>query len=58
MLLAVDTAQYHGHDVAAQLQSCVFPVRWAVYLALVFVIMYFGAYGATYAATQFIYFQF
>ncbi len=58
VLLAVDTAQYHGHDVAAQLQSCVFPVRWAVYLALVFVIMYFGAYGATYAATQFIYFQF
>ncbi|HIT68298.1 MAG TPA: hypothetical protein IAC36_00120, partial [Candidatus Aphodomonas merdavium] len=58
VLFAVDLAQYHGHDVAARVQSCVFPVRWAVYLVLVFVIMYFGAYGATYAATQFIYFQF
>ncbi len=34
------------------------PVRWAAYLALLFVLIVFGVYGSLYASTQFIYFQF
>lgn len=32
--------------------------RWIVYYVLIFSVIIFGAYGATYSASQFIYFQF
>ena len=34
------------------------PARWGVYLTLLFWILVYGIYGADYAQTQFIYFQF
>lgn len=34
------------------------PARWGVYLTLLFSILVYGIYGADYAQTQFIYFQF
>ena len=58
VLAAADALMARGVDVPDKLQATAFPVRWAVYLALVFVIIVFGAYGNSYTATQFIYFQF
>lgn len=57
-LFAVDGAGFRGKDVAAWLQARPLPVRWAVYLLLVFALIVFGAYGNSYASTQFLYFQF
>ena len=37
---------------------CWLPIRWALYLSMLFVILIFGIYGPGYAASQFIYFQF
>ena len=58
VLAAADALMARGVDVPDKLQATAFPVRWAIYLALVFVIIVFGAYGNSYTATQFIYFQF
>ena len=58
VLMAVDALMARGVNVPEKLQASAFPVRWVVYLALLFVLIVFGVYGSLYASTQFIYFQF
>ena len=58
VLMLVDALMARGVNVPEKLQASAFPVRWAVYLALLFVLIVFGVYGSLYASTQFIYFQF
>ena len=45
-------------DVLAGLERQALPVRWAVYLALMFAVIIFGVYGPNYDAAAFIYFEF
>lgn len=39
-------------------EKAIFPIRWAVYLILLFAVLIFGIYGPEFEASQFIYFQF
>ena len=45
-------------ELADALEKTHFPVRWAVYLVLIFAVLIFGIYGPDFDASQFIYFQF
>ena len=45
-------------SVLAGLERQALPVRWAVYLALMFAVIIFGVYGPNYDAAAFIYFEF
>ena len=45
-------------DVLAALERQALPLRWAVYLLLLFAILIFGVYGPEYDAAAFIYFEF
>lgn len=44
-------------DLYVFIQNCPLPVRWAVYMTGIFIIILFGVYG-TLSANSFIYFQF
>ncbi len=57
-LLVTDALMARGVNVPAKIQQAVFPVRWVVYLALLFAILIFGVYGSLFTSTQFLYFQF
>lgn len=39
-------------------EKMIFPIRWTVYLFLLFAVLIFGIYGPEFQASQFIYFQF
>lgn len=57
-LLVTDALMARGVNVPAKIQQAAFPVRWVVYLALLFAILIFGVYGSLFTSTQFLYFQF
>ncbi len=56
-LAAVDLVQ-ERRSVWRLVEDRALPVRWAVYLALIFAILIFGVYGPGYDASSFIYFAF
>lgn len=45
-------------ELADTIEKAWLPVRWTVYLVLIFVVLIFGIYGPDFDASQFIYFQF
>lgn len=45
-------------EAAEGIEKMVFPIRWTVYLILIFAVLIFGIYGPGFEASQFIYFQF
>ncbi|MCD8375662.1 MAG: MBOAT family protein [Oscillospiraceae bacterium] len=53
-----DLYREHRGSPMPVLMSMPLPVRWAVYLAGLFVVLIFGVYGPGYSEIQFIYFQF
>lgn len=57
VLLARDLAAERT-DVTAALERQDLPLRWCVYLLLVFAVLIFGVYGPDYDAAAFIYFEF
>lgn len=58
VLAAMSIIRYRGISPITWLSKQNFWFRWVVYYILIFSIIVFGAYGATYNASQFIYFQF
>lgn len=54
-LLAVEAAEAAGHSVRRWVAGQNLPFRWAVYLALIFMVLIFGIYGPNYDAAEFIY---
>lgn len=55
VLFAVDLLKEKKIDVAGKIDGLILPVRWAVYLSAVVVILMFGAYGDPYTAVPFLY---
>ncbi|MCI2047803.1 MAG: hypothetical protein LKJ90_08820 [Faecalibacterium sp.] len=58
LVLAVDILHEKGVHIRASLAALPLPLRWSAYAALGLSIAVFGAYGANYAPTAFIYAQF
>lgn len=58
LLLVVDGMKYKGVNMISFVFSQGRVFRWMIYLGLLLCIIVFGAYGATYEQTEFIYFQF
>ena len=58
LLVVVDVMKYKGIQLQDFMgrQGCVF--RWVVYLGIILIVFFFGAYGTDYEQSQFIYFQF
>ena len=54
----VDCLEYEGKDFRKVLFEQRKPIRWAVYLFLVFMVIIWGTYGGEYEQTGFIYFDF
>lgn len=58
VLLAVSLYEKKGASVLDALERRRRPLRWVCYYALILSVVIFGVYGAGYAASSFIYFQF
>jgi D-alanyl-lipoteichoic acid acyltransferase DltB (MBOAT superfamily) len=58
ILVVVDLLRYNHISVLAFVEKQELWFRWAVYLALVCMIVYMQVYSVTYESSQFIYFQF
>ena len=58
LMLAVDWAHERGHRLRHALAARPLPLRWAVYVGAVLLVMIFGAYGDNYEPAAFIYAQF
>ncbi|MCR4718082.1 MAG: MBOAT family protein [Firmicutes bacterium] len=58
VLFAVSLFANKNNDIITGIEKMIFPVRWTVYLALLFAVLVFGIYGPGFEASQFIYFQF
>ncbi|MCL1964137.1 MAG: MBOAT family protein [Firmicutes bacterium] len=58
ILLFVDARKNRGHQVRQWVLEQGAPVRYGIYLGLMFAIILFGAFGNAQIQTQFIYFQF
>lgn len=58
ILAAVDICRYKNIHLASKLYQQGIWLRWTVYLAGIFYVLVFGAYGPVFDASQFIYFQF
>lgn len=58
ILAIVDICRYKNIPLATRLYQQGIWLRWGVYLAGVFFVLIFGAYGPVFDASQFIYFQF
>ncbi len=58
LVLLVDILHEKGVHIRASLAALPLPLRWSAYAALGVSIAVFGAYGANYASTAFIYAQF
>ncbi len=58
VLFAVDLCNSAGVRVRTYVLRLPVPVRWACYLAVLYVILIFGIYGPDFSESQFIYFQF
>lgn len=58
LLLGEDLLHEKGIKIRESLSKQSYPIRLMVYLAMVFAIIIFGAYGNQYVASNFIYFEF
>lgn len=58
ILLAVSLLQERGTCLRNKLQQQTLPLRWSIYLILLFSIIIFGAYGGNFTNTTFIYGEF
>ena len=58
IIVALDVIKYYGKDIKAAIFSQQIVFRWAIYVAIMLTILYWGRYGTGYEQTQFIYFQF
>lgn len=58
VLLIVDFCHERNIAIRKGLMSKIYPIRMILYLALVFALLVFGAYGDDYVAGNFIYFEF
>ena len=56
-ILLLFTVEAKGERLVLSCPGWIAPVRWAVYLVLLFACIILGVYGAN-TVTQFIYFQF
>lgn len=57
-MLVVDIAHYRGISFGRSIARQPLPVRWLLYIAMIYVLLIFGIYGPNFDASQFIYFQF
>ena len=57
LFLAVDLLRFSGFNVAA-FSKLMFPIRWAVYLCVLIMMIIFGVYGPGYDPSKFVYIQF
>lgn len=58
VLIAVSVMQERGADIGKNVSQFKIPVRWSIYLILIFSIIILGAYGGNFANTTFIYGEF
>ena len=58
ILFAVSLCTEKDEKALQGAEKLIFPIRWAVYLLLIFAVLIFGVYGTGFEASQFIYFQF
>ena len=58
LLFFVSLTEEKGIDVRRWLSNQILPLRWAIYLMLLFSIIIFGAYGGDFTNTTFIYGEF
>lgn len=58
IVFIVDIAKEHGIDIKTKIFEQQIIVRWALYMMMILVILFWGVYGEGYVQTQFIYFQF
>ncbi len=58
VLFFVDILHERGISIREKIARQALPVRWIIYYAAVFSIVFFGAYGMGYHASDFIYMQF
>lgn len=58
VLLIVDFCHERNIAIRTGIMSKIYPIRMILYLALVFALLIFGAYGDDYVAGNFIYFEF
>ena len=54
LLLAVSVLQQKG-SVRERIAKRILPVRWLIWYALLFYVIFFGCYGPEYSAAEFIY---
>lgn len=58
VLIVVDLIHEKKPDLRAVITARPLPVRWAVYLIGIYIVLIFGMYGPGFSEAQFIYFQF
>ena len=58
VLLFVDLLREKGVFIREKIESKPYPIRMAFYLACIFTLIVFGAYGTQYLSSNFIYFEF
>lgn len=54
-LMFVEFKQAHGYSVTEHIDNKRIWIRWIIYLAAIFFVLIFGAYGAGYDASSFVY---
>ena len=58
LLLAVSLMEEKGYDFRQQIEKQILPLRWSIYMVMLFSIIIFGAYGGDFTNTAFIYGEF
>ncbi|MBR4723418.1 MAG: MBOAT family protein [Clostridia bacterium] len=58
VLFAASLLANKNNELVIEFEKKNFPLRWTVYLLLIFAVLIFGVYGPGFEASQFIYFQF
>ena len=58
VLFAASLLANKNNELVIKFEKMNFPLRWTVYLLLIFAVLIFGVYGPGFEASQFIYFQF
>ena len=58
LLLTISYLQEKGMNIRETLSKQIIPIRWTIYIILLFSIIIFGAYGGNFANTTFIYGEF
>lgn len=58
LLFIVSTFKYEGRSVRKMIARCNLPVRWTIWIMLLFIVVIFGVYGPGYSSASFIYMNF